>query len=920
MEDFNDGVDGKLAFRMRKVNPEQFHTLVKMHLSFELDLNTEDNDCINEKTKLKKWGLLSFSKKPKSTINLQKGVEGASLSEDGINQVKQLIEYLSKEQNIIQEGIFRRTGKLTRQQDLKTALYQGIPLNLNDGRYSVHDCASVLKGFLAELPEPLLSDLHYPAHCQIAELCNSDLSGNDARLLRSLQLLLLLLPSINRVLLKYVLNLLNKTASFESNNKMNCDSLATLFTPHLMCPRKLSPEALHINSQNLSCLVAFMIKKENELFEIPPKLATDIRAYWVEQERKLLSPKNIDLNESIPDTTGTAHTVFSFVDHKLTAKANSTQDTQAALAQLYAHIQAMPESAKKRRLVKQFNKENGQGTPRQVKHFRTKSLGDSIKKHIFQKKILGHKKFDINIGCNITRSSSEENILSSNLEKSLLQTKVLLSKSDDELSMENYDTNNDSLLHTKHISNSTGSLNTPTLRSYKDKRKAILMKFVNINEEQIVQYHDWNINKSDKGSYIDESINSKSSNGDMSLQDSNKELRGENNTAINTDRLSRHLSEPPDIYSSQSTLYETSQNELYRQSSEPTFSVSEATHTEMIPIAKYSEENKKAVEHSKMESHSDNACVHLSPVVKNRLWNVYVAHTSTPSNLLRKSLVTNDYMLTPITNNDKSMSPITQSATKMTKAMQETMMTPRSRKPVMMVSGSNLCNLASVNNSWNQQSNNIHGPNLDIIGPINCTSILEESQKPNNTDSEIVYNEVIDLEDKENLNKNTTEKRRFITSITDDYYTIKQQSTMSITSTFREYLLSRSVLTASPVDLSFSSRTGDFEQSESDLNILNEDGLSESLLCCLNGNQPESDTSGIASGSTNSANSSEKNEEVASSPRKRATSLQRNDSKKSIKESRKLRNIQGQGFRNKQLSESTLNSVKIKDTFQETSF
>jgi len=42
MADFNDGVDGKLAFRMRRVNPEQFHTLVRMHLSFELDLNTEE--------------------------------------------------------------------------------------------------------------------------------------------------------------------------------------------------------------------------------------------------------------------------------------------------------------------------------------------------------------------------------------------------------------------------------------------------------------------------------------------------------------------------------------------------------------------------------------------------------------------------------------------------------------------------------------------------------------------------------------------------------------------------------------------------------------------------------------------------------------------------------------------------------------
>ncbi|XP_076645482.1 uncharacterized protein LOC143354964 isoform X2 [Halictus rubicundus] len=892
MEDFNDNVDGKLAFRMRKVNPEQFHTLVKMHLSFELDLNTEDNDCINEKAKLKKWGLLGFAKKPKSTINLQKGIEGASLTEDGINQVKQLIEYLSKEQNIMQEGIFRRTGKLTRQQDLKNTMYQGILLNLNDGQYSVHDCASVLKGFLAELPEPLLSDLHYPAHCQIAELYGSDTRSNDARLLRSLQLLLLLLPCMNRVLLKYVLTLLNKTASFECNNKMNCDTLATLFTPHLMCPRKLSPEALHINSQNLSCLVAFMIKKGIDLFEIPPKLATDIRAYWVEQERKLLSPKNADLNESIPDTTGTAHTVFSFVDHKLTAKANSTQDTQAALAQLYAHIQAMPESAKKRRLVKQFNKENGQGTPRQVKNCRTKSLGDSIKKHIFQKKILGHKKFmDFNIGCNITRSSSEENMLSSNVEKSIVERKVLFSKSDDELSVDNYDMNTDSsLLHSKRISNSTGNLNTPTLRNYKDKRKAMFIQFADIKEEKSDEkYQNWSLNNSVKkgegDSYANDSIFSNMGDRSISLYDEQCKIgnsRCDSNTVSNIIRLSRKLSEPPDMYSSQSILYETRENELVRQNSEPTLSMSKTTNVDMISF-------------------------------KNRLWNVYGAHTSTPSNLLRKSLVTNDYILTPITNNDKSMSPITQSATKMTKAMQETMMTPRSRKPVMMVSGSNLCNLATVNNSWNQYNN------LDMIESINCTSILEESHRPNSVDSEIIYGESIDLEDKENFGKNMKKKQKFFTSVVDDSYA--QQSTMSITSTFREYLLSRSVLTASPVDLSFTSRTGDFEQSESDANILNDDGLTDSLLCCLNGNTPESDTSGIASGSTNSAsNSSEKNDEIGNSPRKRATSLQRNDSKRSIKESKTIKSIRGQGFKHKQLSESTLNSIKVKDTFQETSF
>ncbi|XP_018338619.1 PREDICTED: uncharacterized protein LOC108746382 isoform X2 [Trachymyrmex septentrionalis] len=899
MADFNDGVDGKLAFRMRKVNPEQFHTLVKMHLSFELDLNTED-DGITEKARLKKWGLLSFTKKSKSSVNLEKGTEGVMLSEDGINHLTQLIDYLSKEQNIIQEGIFRRTGKLTRQQDLKTAMSQGVFLDLNDGRFSVHDCASVLKTFLAELSEPLLTDLHYPAHCQIAELCSLDAKSNDARLLSSLQLLLLLLPPPNRILLKAIVTLLNKTASYEHSNKMNSDTLATLFTPHLLCPRKLTPEALHINSQNLSCLVAFMIRKSTELFEIPPKLATDIRAYWVEQERKLLSPKKTDLNESIPDATSTAHTVFSFVDRKLTAKANSTQDTQAALAQLYAHIQAMPESAKKRRLVKQFNKENGQGTPRHVKNCKTKSLGDSIKKHIFQKKILSHKKFvDINIGCNITRSSSEENILSTKLEDSFLPARAVFSKSNDELSMENCDTTNNDLLHAKHT-NSIDSIKNETLTSCRTKKIISIDESTDTKDElDGKNTHD---TKQDLGS-VELSLSS-------SLQEINVMIDEDSHS--DTDKLTRPLSEPPDLYSTHNNLMDNSK--FMRRNSESVLTSVATSNVKNFPSKTYISNVKSSKTTLNVESHAENACTYnlQSPIVKNRFRNVYAVHTSTPSSLLR-SLATNDYILTPITNNDRSMSPITQSATKMTKAMQETMMTPRSRKPVMIVSTSNLCNLVTGSNSCD-----LRGPNLDMVSTINnCASILEESQTYSSTDNALAYTK--DVENKENNRLDTLEKHSCIQSVA-NCCACTQQSSMSITSTFREYLLSRSVLTASPVDLSFTSRTGDFEQSESDLNILNDDTLSDSLLCCLDGNQPESDTSGIASGSTNSANNSTEKTEELSSPRKRGTSLQRNDSKKSARES-VVKNTRSEECKHKLLDESTLKPTKsLKDSFQETSF
>lgn len=88
------------------------------------------------------------------------------------------------------------------------------------------------------------------------------------------------------------------------------------------------------------------------------------------------------MNESVCDGTA-ANTVFSFVDREKTAEENRTNPTETALAQLYAYIQSLPESSKKRKLIKQFNKENGYGTPLRTvvgkKRIRSLNLGDSIK-------------------------------------------------------------------------------------------------------------------------------------------------------------------------------------------------------------------------------------------------------------------------------------------------------------------------------------------------------------------------------------------------------------------------------------------------------------------------------------------------------------------------------------------------------------
>lgn len=245
----------------------------------------------------------------------------------------------------------------------------------------------------------------------IAELCGiveKQKPTQESRLLCALQLILLLLPPENKLLLRDLLDLLHLTASHEPQNKMSPDSLATLFTPHLLCPRKLSPETLHTNSQTLSGIISFMISESPSLFQLPVNLAVDIKAYYTERERrKILSPQKL-INESISDNLA-ANTVFSFVDHERTAKENQSNPTETALAQLYAHIQSLPESSKKRKLVKQFNKENGHGTPLQVlrgQGGKNKSFGDSIKKHIFNKRLMrsGKKTGMLDLG----RSSDEK--------------------------------------------------------------------------------------------------------------------------------------------------------------------------------------------------------------------------------------------------------------------------------------------------------------------------------------------------------------------------------------------------------------------------------------------------------------------------------------------------------------------------------
>ncbi|XP_071523282.1 rho GTPase-activating protein 19 isoform X3 [Panulirus ornatus] len=396
-EDGESSIQKQLWY-LRHEDPTQYHTLIKMHLSFTTDLPTDQCDTQSaEQTSGRRWQLTPLIRRLGLTSSVNKGVmEGAPLTQEGVCQVFQLIHYLNKDYNITQEGLFRKSGSLSRQQELKALLNSGADLNLDYGTYSAHDCASVLKSFLADLPEPLLTEGHYSIHCRIAEMIQSNLSHDEkevthARQIKALRLLFLLLPPENYQLLHDVLILLHRVAAHQKLNLMSAVNLGTMFAPHILCPRKMTPNDLQYQSGTLSIAVAFMIEHALQLFKVPLELEYDVRQYWSNKKkmRHQLSKRSM--------MDAPAKTIFTFIDRELTAQANDKDVTEVALAELYAYVQSLPDSAKKRRLIKQFNHASASGTPQlnrsiiKKQEARGKKLGDSIKKHLFHKTVKSSK-------------------------------------------------------------------------------------------------------------------------------------------------------------------------------------------------------------------------------------------------------------------------------------------------------------------------------------------------------------------------------------------------------------------------------------------------------------------------------------------------------------------------------------------------
>lgn len=256
----------------------------------------------------------------------------------------------------------------------------------------MHDCTNVLKTCLSDMPEPLLTDLFFKIITQklatreppngitksFTELDFEKIFGDKN--LKIIQLILLLIPLKRRKFANDLLTLLNKIASKENvTNRMDAKSLATLFAPHLLCPKSMSPADLQRYCTILTIQLEFMIKNVKLVFKTPAELTLDIR----KELERMDSANNATEDDGI-------NTVVTFCDRGQAAKV--ANQTEQHIAELYAHIQSMPETPAKKRLIKQFNRQNGGLTPvidkenSKKKSNKLKTFGDKLKnaKNLFK--------------------------------------------------------------------------------------------------------------------------------------------------------------------------------------------------------------------------------------------------------------------------------------------------------------------------------------------------------------------------------------------------------------------------------------------------------------------------------------------------------------------------------------------------------
>lgn len=183
------------------------------------------------------------------------------------------------------EGLLRIPGAATRIknlcQELEAKFYEGT---FNWESVKQHDAASLLKLFIRELPQPLLSVEYLKAFQAVQNL------PTKKQQLQALNLLVILLPDANRDTLKALLEFLQRVIDSKEKNKMTAMNVAMVMAPNLfMCHTlglKSSEQQEFVMAAGTANIMHLLIKYQKLLWTIPKFIVNQVRKQNTENHKK----------------------------------------------------------------------------------------------------------------------------------------------------------------------------------------------------------------------------------------------------------------------------------------------------------------------------------------------------------------------------------------------------------------------------------------------------------------------------------------------------------------------------------------------------------------------------------------------------------------------------------------------------------
>ncbi|XP_060128662.1 rho GTPase-activating protein 18 isoform X3 [Zootoca vivipara] len=183
------------------------------------------------------------------------------------------------------EGLLRIPGVAARVKnlchELEAKFYEGT---FQWENVKQHDAASLLKLFIRELPQPLLTVEYLKAFQDVQKL------PTKKHQLQALNLLVLLLPDGNRDTLKALLEFLQRVIDNRDKNKMTLKNVAMVMAPNIFMfhglGSKNTEQSEFVMAAGTANVMRFMIRNQNLLWTIPTFLVNQVRKQNTESQKK----------------------------------------------------------------------------------------------------------------------------------------------------------------------------------------------------------------------------------------------------------------------------------------------------------------------------------------------------------------------------------------------------------------------------------------------------------------------------------------------------------------------------------------------------------------------------------------------------------------------------------------------------------